>query len=224
MKGQGESDAELSSKLAQELEYEELNSDLFVDGSLANDPEFVTLFKKDSAWKINDKSGSDEVVIEREFGNEHVRVYFSVGDVDTSSGEFPTEEDEDGKEATPAEEQGDESFPVNVCITITKPTGGALSILATAADGEFEIDQVSWYADAKLANTMTADADFERRSLYLGPPFETLDEAVQTQFEEYLAERGIDSQLALFIPEYAEYKEDKEYCGWLENVRKFVDV
>lgn len=39
--------------------------------------------------------------------------------------------------------------------------------------------------------------------------FETLDEGVQNQFEHYLEERGISTDLALFIPNFAEYKEQK---------------
>jgi hypothetical protein len=39
--------------------------------------------------------------------------------------------------------------------------------------------------------------------------FETLDVSVQEEFEKYLQERGINESLAIFIPEYAEYKEQK---------------
>jgi complement component 1 Q subcomponent-binding protein, mitochondrial len=36
-----------------------------------------------------------------------------------------------------------------------------------------------------------------------------LDVSVQDEFEKYMAERGIGEALALFIPEYAQYKEQK---------------
>lgn len=39
--------------------------------------------------------------------------------------------------------------------------------------------------------------------------FDTLDVAVQEEFERFLQERGINESLAMFIPEYAEYKEQK---------------
>jgi Mitochondrial glycoprotein len=39
--------------------------------------------------------------------------------------------------------------------------------------------------------------------------FDHLDVAVQELFEQYLEERGVNSALALFIPEYAEMKEQK---------------
>lgn len=46
---------------------------------------------------------------------------------------------------------------------------------------------------------------------------------MQALLENYLNERGIDTQLAMFIPEYIDVKEQKEYLRWLEQVRKFVE-
>jgi complement component 1 Q subcomponent-binding protein, mitochondrial len=43
----------------------------------------------------------------------------------------------------------------------------------------------------------------------LGYQFEHLDVNVQEEFEKFLRERGIAEGLALFIPEYAEHKEQK---------------
>lgn len=47
---------------------------------------------------------------------------------------------------------------------------------------------------------------------------------MQTDFESFLEERGIDASLALFIPDLAEYKEQKEYVNWLANMKKFVEA
>ena len=75
-----------------------------------------------------------------------------------------------------------------------------------------------------MATELTAEADWARRGLYIGPQFETLDENLQAQFESYLAERGIATNLALFNPKYAEYQEQREDCNWLENVKSFVEA
>jgi complement component 1 Q subcomponent-binding protein len=37
-----------------------------------------------------------------------------------------------------------------------------------------------------------------------------------------LEERGINTAIAMFIPMYVEYKEQKEYISWLKNVKRFV--
>lgn len=97
-------------------------------------------------------------------------------------------------------------------------------------DGTFSIENISFYRDSKLATDLTAEADWARRGLYIGPQvsfkcgtgnlttlkpnehtlqFETLDEGVQAQFESYLEERGVSTDLALFIPNFAEYKEQR---------------
>jgi complement component 1 Q subcomponent-binding protein, mitochondrial len=48
--------------------------------------------------------------------------------------------------------------------------------------------------------------------------FETLDVQVQEEFTRYLQERGINDDLALFIPELIEHKEQK-VCKSLVNRR-----
>lgn len=52
--------------------------------------------------------------------------------------------------------------------------------------------------------------------------FEDLDDALQGDFNEYLKERGFDEELADFITEYVQFKEQKEYKNWLESVASFV--
>lgn len=39
--------------------------------------------------------------------------------------------------------------------------------------------------------------------------FDTLDVSVQDEFDKFLEERGINESLAFFVPEYAEFKEQK---------------
>ncbi|KAJ1021910.1 hypothetical protein NDA16_003672 [Ustilago loliicola] len=225
-RGSGESDVELSAKLAQELSYEQENSNLFIGDSPTQEPGFVTEFKQAGIWKITDKPSVDEVILERDFGNEHIQIMFSVGEIDTS-GPLPVEDGEDGPAPEDVVEEGDEGepqFPVRVSATITKPTDGALMVDAFMQDGEVHVDNIAYYQDKALATKIDADADFARKAVYLGPSFDTLDDAVQEQFRAYLAERGIDANLALFVPNYAEYKEQREYCAWLANVKGFIDA
>lgn len=44
-----------------------------------------------------------------------------------------------------------------------------MTIDAQAVDGAFSIENISYYKDAKLATELTADADWARRGLYIGP-------------------------------------------------------
>ncbi|KAF8812099.1 mitochondrial glycoprotein, partial [Phlegmacium glaucopus] len=53
---------------------------------------------------------------------------------------------------------------------------------------------------------------------------DTLDVAVQDEFEMFLQERGINASVASFIPEYAAHKEQQEYVKWLGKVKNFIDL
>ena len=44
-----------------------------------------------------------------------------------------------------------------------------MNIDATCADGEFMLDNVSYYNDTKIGTELTAEADWKRRGLYIGP-------------------------------------------------------
>lgn len=97
-----------------------------------------------------------------------------------------------------------------------------MTVHATATESIFVIDNVS-FDNSPLPTTETAQTEFEARSRYSGPPWQQLDEDLQLLMERYLEERGINTALAIFIPDYAEMKEQKEYISWLKNLKSFVD-
>jgi complement component 1 Q subcomponent-binding protein len=116
----------------------------------------------------------------------------------------------------------EESYPARVNVVIEKPGKGALAVETVAQDGIIVIDNVYYYPDASYALAKTADKAHERQDMYVGPPFGNLDEDLQVLFEDYLDERGINAALALFVPDYIDMKEQKEYLRWLSNVKGFV--
>ncbi|KAG5220833.1 Mitochondrial acidic protein [Salix suchowensis] len=118
----------------------------------------------------------------------------------------------EGEEAAGQEGEDSEdplhSYPIRASLSITKTNGpGALNVDMMCQDGHFIIDSISFYRDSQLGTELTAEADWKRRGLYIGPQFESLDVLVQEEFEKFLQERGVNESLALFIPEYAEHKE-----------------
>ncbi|KAF2660649.1 mitochondrial glyco protein [Lophiostoma macrostomum CBS 122681] len=120
------------------------------------------------------------------------------------------------------EEAGQQGFPARANILIERPGKGALAIEATAQDGDFLIDELFHFPSTKLADPQTAEENWQRQTLYTGPPFSNLDEDLQILLEKYLEERGINTRMALFIPDYIDHKEQKEYIRWLNNVKNFV--
>ena len=129
----------------------------------------------------------------------------------------PADRDELAEDDDAEDGEDDPSVPIRIEVTVTKSGQGALQFDAMANDGMIIIDNVYHYADASLANTKSADQELARQHLYLGPPFANLDEDLQVLFERYLDERGINTSLALFIPDYVDYKEQKEYLRWLNS-------
>jgi complement component 1 Q subcomponent-binding protein len=115
-------------------------------------------------------------------------------------------------------------FPARVNIVVEKAGKGALSIETVAQDGEIIIENVYFYTDAKHAEPKTAEQIRERQDMYVGPPFGNLDEDLQVLLERYLEERGVNAALAIFVPDYIDMKEQKEYLSWLSNVKNFVEA
>jgi len=99
---------------------------------------------------------------------------------------------------------------------------GTLTVNATCTDAIFVIDQVTFSKNPPVTPE-TAQTTFEEARVYGGPPWNQLDEELQLLMERYLEERGINTALSLFIPDYAELKEQKEYVNWLKNLKAFVD-
>lgn len=128
------------------------------------------------------------------------------------------ESDREAMNETPDQDREQEpSFPVRVNVFIEKAGRGCLQFEMTAEDGHIFIENVYYFGKAELAHAKTAESDWARRNLYTGPPFGNLDEDLQVLLERYLEERGIDARLALWVPEYIDFKEQREYLNWLSS-------
>lgn len=236
---------ELVAKLQSEISLEE---DMQDDDDLsANIKEYL----ENSPFALADQPGHHEVVLTRTFGDETIRITFTTADLDSSPTDDDLQDDgaayDDGdlaaqpgtaaskgtaaSGAPPVGEDGEveyeddgqqHAFPAHATIHIERSGKGALSIEATAQDGDFVIQDLVYFPTADLADPATAEHDWQRRTLYTGPPFNNLDEDLQILLEKYLEERGINTRLALFIPDYIDHKEQKEYIRWLNNVKNFV--
>ncbi|KAF5379144.1 hypothetical protein D9615_006044 [Tricholomella constricta] len=215
--GEGTTGVSLSQKLQEELNYEK-EAEAVNSGT----PDFLKAFNEQGVWEIQDVLGNDEVTLTRKFGNENIRLMFSIADMQGEEEDFQAENESESE--TEGEDEPLHSYPIRASLSITKTTGpGCLNVDMVCQEGHFVVENVSFYNDAKLGTDLTADADWKRRGTYIGPQFDTLDVAVQEEFEKYLQERGVNEHVALFIPDYAEFKEQNEYVKWLNNVKTFVD-
>ncbi|CAH0037477.1 unnamed protein product [Clonostachys solani] len=241
-----ETDEELSVKLDSEIQIEE--------DMKANEqqPASVKDFLANTAFELIDTPGQEVVKLVRTFGEEKITVSFSIADITNYDpyNEDPALEDEEdfnddviqssGKQASgssraaPEEDlEGEEeddiedaAAPISLSIVIEKPgkTNAALNIDATAQDGAIVVDNLFYYEDAKVARVDKPEDAQARADVYPGPPFGSLDEDLQVLMERFLEERGITQTLAVFVPDYVDVKEQREYLRWLNNVKTFVDA
>ncbi|KAL4908098.1 hypothetical protein BDW74DRAFT_148579 [Aspergillus multicolor] len=241
---QSEGDAELAAKLEDELKHEKSSGLEDLESSVQN----IQYVLQNNSWEVKDIPGEQEVVLSKKFNNEEIRLTFTVADlqnlsehddldalgdeldyqghqpVNQGSGNFAQHPEDSVAPADREDADLEPSFPARVNITIEKDGKGALLIQTLAQDGLFQVEEVSYFNKPDLAHAATAEKDWARQSLYAGPPFENLDEDLQTYIERYLEERGINAELANMIPDYIQVKEQKEYVRWLENVRNFVSA
>ncbi|KAL2255612.1 hypothetical protein VTK26DRAFT_3017 [Humicola hyalothermophila] len=228
-----EVDEELSAKLASEIEFE---NDVKDNEPL---PASVKDFLDNSPFKVQDTLGQEDVVLTRTYGDEKITVTFSIADLHNYEPDMLEEdaamEDEmdlEHRQQNQAQEANEDleggpqepAIPCRLNIVIEKPNKGALNIEALAQDGAIVVENLFYYKDAKLAHSSDAEAVHAAQDAYPGPPFGSLDEDLQILMERYLEERGITQALAVFVPDYMDVKEQREYLAWLNNVKAFVDA
>jgi complement component 1 Q subcomponent-binding protein len=118
----------------------------------------------------------------------------------------------------PSDEDVEPAYPARLNVTIEKPGKGAMHIETVSQDGLIQIENVSYFRKPELADANTAEKDWARQNLYIGPPFRNLDSDLQMMLERYLDERGVNAELAMFVPEYIDFKEQREYVTWLKGM------
>ncbi|RKF82674.1 Mitochondrial acidic protein MAM33 [Golovinomyces cichoracearum] len=215
-------------------------SELEVEKSLQSDivqPTTIKDFMENSPFRVIDEPGKEEVVLTRTYGKEKlIQLSFSISDLSMDPEEFSgrgfddenenenSMDGEDENEQNNGERASDEedSIPVPVHVVIEKPKMGALVLDLVIRNGTITVETCFYYANSEHAYAKTPDKFHERQTLYAGPSFASLDEGLQQLLERYIDERDINTTLALFVQEYMEMKEQKEYMRWLSNVKEFI--
>ncbi|KAI0165185.1 mitochondrial glycoprotein [Hypoxylon sp. FL1284] len=237
----GEVDGELSVKLASEVEFE---SQMKENEQL---PASVKDFLDNSPFELKDTPGQEDVVLTRKFGNESITVTFSISDLanyepddafneDAALGDEDVPAPEGSRRASQAEgeealgeegegegEDAEAPVPCRLNVVVEKPGKGALNIEAMAQDGQVLVENFYYFKNAEMAHGNSAEIAHRAQDIYPGPPFGSLDEDLQILMERYLEERGVTQALAVFVPDYMDVKEQREYQAWLKDVKSFVD-
>ncbi|KAK6842908.1 Mitochondrial acidic protein MAM33 [Apiospora arundinis] len=229
----GEVDEELALKLDSELQFE---SEMKENEQL---PASIKDFLDNSSFELVDTPGKEDVVLKRKFGNENITVSFSISDLaNYEPDDMPYNEDNaladeetDGQRSAEAEgeeglegEEDEPAVPCRLNVVVEKDGKGALNIEAVAQNGQIMVENFYYFTDAKLAHSETAEVSHTAQDTYPGPPFGSLDEDLQILMERYLEERGVTQALAVFVPDYMDVKEQREYQSWLKEVKSFIEA
>ncbi|KAJ0115964.1 mitochondrial glycoprotein [Diaporthe amygdali] len=221
-------DSELSAKLNSEIQFETEMKE--------NEPQPVSIkdFLDNSPFEIQDTPGVQNVVLTRTYNNEKITVTFSIADIanmenemfdeDSALGDEEARSQENPEDMDEAESGNEPNVTCRLNIVVEKPGKGALNIEAIAQDASIIVENMYYYNDPAIAHSASPEAEHKSRDIYPGPPFGTLDEDLQLLMEGFLDERGINSTLAVFVPDYMDVKEQREYLAWLNNVKGFVDA
>jgi complement component 1 Q subcomponent-binding protein len=178
-------------------------------------------------FTIDDQEGTGEVRLTAQHGGggEQITISFHCQDlhrIERNDWEIHEDEVEDDSEL---DMDDDDEFQdaTNFKVEVKK---GSSSLVFTC----FAFDTVNIEAIRHQTGVSSSPTSKSRSLLgstilgefYEGPIFEELDSDLQDSFYDYLAERHIDDNLAVFIQMYGEYKEQKEFTEWLRSVGKFV--
>ncbi|KAK7950909.1 uncharacterized protein PG986_006637 [Apiospora aurea] len=201
----GEVDEELSLKLDSELQFEtEMKENEQLPASIQD-------FLDNSSFELVD-TPARRTSITVSFSISDLANY-EPDDIYNEDSALTDEDAEGGQRSAEAEAEaegeegleGEEDEPAVPCrlnVVIEKDGKGALNIEAVAQNGQIMVENFYYFKDAKLAHSETAEILMER----------------------YLEERGVTQALAVFVPDYMDAKEQREYQAWLKEVKSFIDA
>lgn len=213
-----------SQKVAQILQGE---VSLELDEDVKGVPEVVQSFLDRTGFSAVSNPGKNMAeVVNKTARGETVHVFFDVSQVSNLPLETAGMESEMPAAAEEEEYEGMGENFANVNVVVVKDadqSAVSFELLMNLQEGTFFVDSATPYANAKAALDESAESEVGRELVYHGPPFSNLDEELQESLEAYLESRGINEELASFIATYSEFKENKEYISWLQNMKSFFN-
>lgn len=106
-------------------------------------------------------------------------------------------------------------------LTISNPAKNeALVCALDVEEEELVLDSIMHVSDYGKYTKLSGE---ERSKLYGGPEISELDQQVVGNFVGYLEERGVNDEIAKFVLDYSNFREQKEYENWLTKVSKFTE-
>uniref|UniRef100_M4B837 Mitochondrial glyco protein n=1 Tax=Hyaloperonospora arabidopsidis (strain Emoy2) TaxID=559515 RepID=M4B837_HYAAE len=184
------------------------------------EPELEKLrVKVEKVFKLQESSGCMDIFLQGNVGDDAIKIKFNAQDtveLDDEEEDYDEEDEEvqvqDQEEEDDDDEEEDELPGVRFTADVTRDNKGLQ--FDCVAGSNLTVERVRYLSDFAK--------DAEDETLYFGPDFIDLELDVQDKFYCYLAERKIDDELAQFISQFADLKEQREYLAFLEDAASFV--
>lgn len=198
-----------------------------------------------SPWSLEMEDDSTLLLLTRTYGDEKVTIEFYAIDDDEDDDDDDLEDYDDLEEDEDADEQMSEN---GKNVSETKAVDGEDGEDDEDIFDDDVVDTMEFYVT--ISKTDEADDDESKRLLqfsckcdgagsfdikkveyftqafnefpYSGPAFDSLEPELKDAFMGYLFVRGVDDDLANYIFDLKDYKENKQYIAWLEKVSAFV--
>eukprot|EP01012_Entosiphon_sulcatum_P000321 TRINITY_DN100508_c0_g1_i1.p1 TRINITY_DN100508_c0_g1~~TRINITY_DN100508_c0_g1_i1.p1 ORF type:complete len:228 (-),score=44.96 TRINITY_DN100508_c0_g1_i1:118-780(-) len=185
----------LSSILEREIQQEESNTE-------------ITEPPRPAHFKIHEAPGSVLVKATRTVKGEDITVQYTV----------PKDLAVDENEQT--------VIPVD--IIVRKAGRGGLEFQCTVEhqDGSpvLIVQRFAHFDEAHAATLVdeTAEADYQRDLRYGGPLLADLESDLQEAIAEFLEQRGVNDDIAVWVWDHVRVKENKEYVRWMKGIQNFL--
>ncbi|XP_030522037.1 uncharacterized protein At2g39795, mitochondrial-like [Rhodamnia argentea] len=154
-------------------------------------------------FTVDDRPGEQWIRLKRKFGeNEYINIEATMFD-----GAIPA-----SKNAAGIGE--DVELHISFVVKITKDKdSNVLEIMCSAWPDSIEIKKLLVHGCQRMPS-----------SLYTGPGFKELDDELQDALYDFLEERGVDDELAVFLHQYMANKDKTEFIKWMDTVKHFVEM
>jgi complement component 1 Q subcomponent-binding protein len=105
---------------------------------------------------------------------------------------------------------------------IKKGSKNGILIDASSMDTSYEYNSIQYAEDV---NALYNDfVNHKQVDMYTGPSFNSLDESLQSEFNDFLTSLGINDELMSFVNVLSVDKDQRLYLKWLKSVNNFFSV
>ncbi|KAM0035650.1 putative mitochondrial glycoprotein [Helianthus debilis subsp. tardiflorus] len=160
------------------------------------------LVSKFKSFSVDERSGEQWIRLSKKFGdNEEIKLEVTMFQVSAPPAK-------DGSLTT----ANDLELYISMVVDVFKDEdSGILEFVCNVWPDSIEIDKV-----------FMRDQDGMTGKPYLGPPFNDLDDELQSSLYDFLESRGINDELAAFLHKCMQHKSKNEYIRWMGNIESFV--